>query len=98
MHSPADLQHFLTVATAAVEAGTGPLSVENEKRAQRVARAYFDLRQGNHAGLAQVTQEIAKLKERSEAPKSAQALKVITETLRFCRDVLPPNQDYDEAA
>lgn len=97
MHS-SDLQHFLTVATAAAEAGTGPLSAENEQRAQRVARAYFDLQQGNHAGLAQVTQEIAKLKERNQTPQSTQALNVIAETLRFCRDVLPPSQDYEEAA
>lgn len=97
MHST-DLQQFLTVATAAAEAETGPLSTENEQRAQRVARAYFELQQGNRAGLAQVTLEIAKLKERSQVPKSAQALKVIAETLRFCRDVLPPRQDYDEAA
>lgn len=97
MHST-ELQQFLTVAVAAAEAGTGPLSTENELRAGRVARAYYELRQGNHEGLAQVTQEIAQLKEKSQAPKSAQALKVIAETQRFCRDVLPPKQDYDEAA
>jgi len=93
-----DLQQFVTVATTAAEAGTGPLSKENEERAKRVARAYFELQQGNRAGLAQVTQEIAQLKERSQNPKSAQALQVIAETLRFCRDVLPPSQDYEEAA
>ncbi|MDO8468411.1 MAG: hypothetical protein Q7S29_01495 [Candidatus Peribacter sp.] len=97
MHST-DIQEFLTVATAAVEAGTGPLSKENEERAKRVARAYFELQQGNLTGLAQVTLEIARLKERDQAPKSAQALKVIAETLRFCREVLPPRPDYEEAA
>lgn len=86
------------MTVAAAEAGTGPLSTENEQRAQRVARAYFELQQGNLTGLAQVTLEIARLKEKNQAPKSAQALAVIAETLRFCRDVLPPRPDYEEAA
>ncbi|ALM09984.1 MAG TPA: hypothetical protein DEB30_02990 [Candidatus Peribacter riflensis] len=95
-----DLRHFLTAACAAAAVGTGPLTPENEQRAQRVAHAYFDLHQGNHAGLNLVTQEISQLKAKDPArnPEASQALHVITETLHYCKAVLPPADFGHDAA
>ncbi len=70
------------------------LSPENLNRVTRVADAYAILMEsGDHAGVNSVTREIATLQMRP-GPDTTEALDVIAQTLRNCRDILPPDPDY----
>lgn len=91
----ADLQHFLTVATAAAEVGTGPLTPGNKRIAEQVATAYHNARQRNYAALDKITVTISQLQvqKREGNPAATKTLQVITETLGFCNAVFPPDED-----
>ena len=95
-----DLQHFLTVATAAAEVGTGPLTPKNKKIAEDVATAYHNAQQRDYQKMDEITITISRLQEqkREGDPAAAKTLQVIAETLGFCNAVFPPSEDDEITA
>ena len=96
-----ELQHFLTVATAAAEVGTGPLTAQDKKIAEDVATAYhYAQQQRDYQRLDEITITISQLQgqKREGDPAAAKTLQVISETLGFCNAVFPPSEDDEITA
>lgn len=95
-----DLHHFLTVATAAAEVGTGPLTPLNKKMAEDVATAYHNAQRRDYRKLDEITITISQLQEqkREGDPAAAKTLQVIGETLSFCNAVFPPSEEDETTA